>query len=121
VKSKRTRHFRQLLRQLPQDAQRQAGTAYRLFKRDPHHPSLHFKRVGRDEPIYSVRIGIGYRALGLRDEADLIVWLWIGTHAEYDKLLSRLQGYWHGALALDAMLVSNQRGAIIPSLDWWNF
>lgn len=40
-------------------------------------------------PIYSVRIGISYRALGLRDE-EQIYWFWIGSHAEYDDLLRRL-------------------------------
>ena len=46
-------------------------------------PSLAFKST---EPIYSVRISRGYRALGLRD-GDLVTWFWIGSHADYDKLL----------------------------------
>jgi len=37
-------------------------------------------------PYWSVRVGRGYRALGV-DVADGILWGWIGTHAEYDKLL----------------------------------
>jgi hypothetical protein len=45
--------------------------------------------VSRRQPIYSVRIGIGYRALGLREE-DRVFWFWIGSHAEYDELLKRL-------------------------------
>jgi hypothetical protein len=89
VKSKRTRRFRELLRQLPPDVQRQAYAAYRLFKRDPAHPSLRFKRASSSGTIYSVRIGIGYRALGRREEDDLIVWFWIGSHAEYDQLLRK--------------------------------
>lgn len=89
MRSKRTRQFSELLRALPDDIKRQAYTAYRLFKRDPYHPSLQFKRVSHRRPLYSVRIGISYRALGLREEDDLIVWIWIGSHADYDKLLSR--------------------------------
>jgi hypothetical protein len=89
MKSKRTKRFRELLRALPDDAKLQAYTAYRLFKSDPHHPSLHFKRVSKRKLLYSVRIGISYRALGLREKDDLMVWIWIGSHAEYDKLLSR--------------------------------
>ncbi len=89
MRSKRTQRFRQLLRAMPDDAKRQAYAAYRQFKREPYHPSLQFKRVSQRKPLYSVRIGIGYRALGLREEEDLIVWVWIGSHAEYDKLLSR--------------------------------
>lgn len=89
MRSKRTKQFRDLMRVLPDDVKRQAYAAYRLFKRDPYHSSLQFKRVNLRKPLYSVRIGINYRALGLREEDDLIVWIWIGSHADYDKLLSR--------------------------------
>jgi mRNA-degrading endonuclease RelE of RelBE toxin-antitoxin system len=89
MKSKRTKQFRELLRKLPDDIKRQAYSAYRLFKYDPYHPSLHLKQVSHKKAVYSVRIGISYRALGLRKDDDVIVWFWIGSHAEYDKLLSR--------------------------------
>jgi hypothetical protein len=36
-----------------------------------------------------VRIGIGHRALALR-ETDHVCWFWIGSHADYDELLQRL-------------------------------
>jgi hypothetical protein len=42
-----------------------------------------------DSPFYSVRVGLGYRALGLR-EGEHVYWFWIGSHAEYDELLRRL-------------------------------
>jgi hypothetical protein len=86
MKSKRTRRFRDLLRSLPKDVRKQAYDAYRLFRQDPYHSSLQFKRISQRKALYSVRIGISYRALGLREEDDLIVWFWIGSHAEYDKL-----------------------------------
>jgi hypothetical protein len=35
---------------------------------------------------YSVRIGNSYRALALEMKEGLL-WFWIGTHAEYNKLL----------------------------------
>ena len=53
----------------------------------PPEPALQARHSTR--PIYSVRIGLGYRALGVR-EADEIVWFWIGSHADYDQLLSDL-------------------------------
>ena len=87
MRSKRTRKFRQLLEALPEDVRRQTYAAYRQFRHDPYHPSLQFKRVSQKRPLYSVRIGISYRALGLREEEDIIVWFWIGSHADYDKLL----------------------------------
>ena len=91
MKSYRSRRFRELFRLLPKEVQQQAYAAYRQFQRDPFHHSLQFKRVSHREPLYSVRVGLGYRALGLRDEEDDVVWIWIGPHAEYDKLLSRMR------------------------------
>jgi hypothetical protein len=52
-------------------------------------PGLHFKKVHDDPPMYSARIGIGYRAVAVM-EGDAVIWFWIGTHAEYDKLLNQL-------------------------------
>jgi mRNA-degrading endonuclease HigB of HigAB toxin-antitoxin module len=68
--------------------QQQASNAYTLWKTDPYHPSLQFKRVSQKQPIYSVRIGLNYRALGLL-ESNHIYWYWMGTHNEYDELLKR--------------------------------
>ena len=67
----------------------QAARAYALWRSDPYHSSLQFKRVSQRQPIYSVRVGLSYRALGLR-EGQHVYWFWIGPHAEYDELLRRL-------------------------------
>lgn len=81
--------FRKLFAELPQQVQKQAKEAYKLFVKDPLYPSLHFKSVHSIKPIYSVRINIDYRALGVLSE-NVIIWFWIGPHDEYDKLLRRL-------------------------------
>ena len=39
--------------------------------------------------MYSVRVGIGYPALGVMDGGD-VVWFWIGPHHEYDWMLGRM-------------------------------
>ena len=88
MKSSITGDFRRRFSGLPSTVQRQAVRAYRLWRFDPYHRSLQFKRVGRYEPLYSVRVGLGYRALGLW-EGDSIYWFWIGPHAEYEELLKR--------------------------------
>ena len=64
---------------------RLADRHFELLKNDPRHASLHLKRIGR---LWSVRLGIGYRALGTV-EGDDIVWFWIGSHADYDHMLKR--------------------------------
>jgi hypothetical protein len=89
MKSRTTRGFRELLSALPARVQQQAYEAYRLFAQDPHYPGLHFKLVHDKPPIYSARVGIGYRAVGVLD-GDTVIWYWIGSHAEYDELLKHL-------------------------------
>ena len=79
--------FVKAFRHLPRTVQQLARAKYRLFRVDPFHPSLQFKRVSAADPIYSVRINIHYRALGLL-EGDRIDWFWIGSHDKYDQLLS---------------------------------
>lgn len=81
--------FRKAYRDLSEDIRKQARKAYKLFKDNPYHNSLHFKQIHPNEPFYSVRSGIGYRAVGIR-EGDVMTWFWIGSHADYDKLISRL-------------------------------
>jgi hypothetical protein len=89
LKSRLTKDFVDCFRRLPARIQRIARKNYRSWKTNPSHPGLHFKRVGKRMPIYSIRVGIGWRALGLEMD-DAIVWFWIGPHAEYDRLLPNL-------------------------------
>ena len=60
-----------------------------MFSRDPQHPSLKFKKLPPFDDIWSVRINNNYRAIG-RMKDDVIVWFFIGSHANYDSLLERL-------------------------------
>jgi hypothetical protein len=89
VNSVITAGFRALLGQLPDSVRQQASRAYALWQVDPYHSSLQFKRVSRRQPIYSARVGLGYRVLGLW-QGDTITWFWIGSRGEYDTLLARL-------------------------------
>ena len=89
MNSRTTDRFRRAFGLLPAPAQVRARRAYAMFRRNPSHPSLRFKLVHPNRPIYSVRIGLAYRALGVRDQDD-IVWFWIGSHADYELLLRDL-------------------------------
>jgi len=89
VKSTIDDNYLACFRRLPDRVKRQAEKNYRLWKNDPSHPGLQFKLVGKKSAIYSVRIGLGWRALGLLED-DTIQWFWIGSHAEYDRLLKAL-------------------------------
>ena len=50
------------------------------------HPGLQFKKLEGEDGIYSVRIGLDYRALAVMKK-DRLVWYWIGGHSEYDRLV----------------------------------
>jgi hypothetical protein len=89
VKSHTTAAFRKRFRGLPLEVREQARIAYRLFAANPHHPSLHFKRVHEKEPVFSARVGRSYRVVGLF-ENDEVVWFWIGPHEQYETLLTNL-------------------------------
>jgi hypothetical protein len=88
VTSRTTAQFRKAFAELPPGVQQQARRAYRLFRQNPAHASLLFKPVHPKRPIYSVRISLGYRAVGIF-EGNEIVWFWIGSHSDYDRLLSQ--------------------------------
>jgi hypothetical protein len=75
--------FWRLLDQLPARIQNQARRNYDLLKENPRHPSLHLKQIGR---FWSVRVGWHHRALGVTID-DGILWFWIGSHADYDRLV----------------------------------
>ena len=89
MKSRTTTQFRKMFSDLPEQVQEQTRKAYRQFKRDPSYPSLRFKRVHPQLPIYSTRINRNYRAVGQLEE-DTVIWFWVGSHAEYDMLLNQL-------------------------------
>ncbi len=84
-----TQSFRKALSKLPDSVRSQARVAYRQFVENPYYPSLQFKCIHETDPIYSARINIDYRAVGIVNNSE-IVWFWIGPHSEYEKLIKRL-------------------------------
>lgn len=83
MRSRAVRSFWNAYHALPESVQRTALKQYRLWLLDPRHPSLRFKRVG---PFWSARVNDDYRAVGVQDD-DAIIWFFIGTHADYERLL----------------------------------
>ena len=89
MQSQTTEEFRALLAAAPTAIQSKAHNAYRLWSENPAHPSLRFKKVHDALPIYSVRIDLDWRALGVLKDG-VVIWFWIGPHSQYERLLSRL-------------------------------
>jgi hypothetical protein len=72
---------------LPDPVKDLARDSFIRFQQNPAHPGLHFKAIPPSKTIHSVRIGLNYRALGVMPDSSQIVWFWIGSHADYDKLI----------------------------------
>ena len=83
MKSSATSRFWKTYSGLPPAIQQIARKQYRLWMLDPRHPSLQFKKVG---PFWSARVTDDYRSLALLKDGTYF-WFWMGTHAEYDRIL----------------------------------
>lgn len=69
---------------LEKDVRERARKAYRLWSENPFHPSLHFKCINTEEALWSVRVTLSYRAVGILED-DTVTWFWIGNHDNYEK------------------------------------
>jgi hypothetical protein len=90
MRSRTSERFRKAFDALPQSIQHKTREAYARWSANPAHPSLRFKKIHDTLPIFSVRIDRDWRAVGIL-ENDEVVWFWIGSHADYDDLVSRLR------------------------------
>ena len=90
MKSKTSPRFKKCASSLPEAIRKEARKAFKLFSSDPYYPSLHFKRIHSTLPVFSVRISLDYRATGILDGNE-IIWFWIGSHSDYDKLCKNLR------------------------------
>ncbi len=78
-------------RNLPKEIKHQARSAYKRWQKNPFDKSLEFKQVHQTRPIFSVRIGLRWRALSVRESKNIVTWFWIGSHEEYNKLIKQLR------------------------------
>lgn len=89
MKSVTSTSFSKAFEKLPQEVQQKARRTYLTWKENPYHPSLHYKQIHETQPIFSVRVSLSYRALGIL-EGDTMIWFWIGSHEEYNVLLKQI-------------------------------
>ena len=89
MKSVTTEKFRLLFASAPFERQTRIKSAYRQWKENPAHPSRRFKKVHPRLPIYSARVDLDWRAVGVL-EGDTLVWFWVGPHPQYEALLRAL-------------------------------
>lgn len=88
MKSHLTDDFIDCFQKLPDRIKRIARENYQLWVRDSNHPSLSFKKVNKKPDVYSIRIGLGWRALAYQEDGTFI-WFWIGPHSEYEREIKK--------------------------------
>lgn len=74
-------------RSLGEPVKRATRKTYRLWMKNPFHPSLHFKCINTEEDVWTVRVTLGFRAVGIL-EGDTVTWFWIGSHDAYERFFS---------------------------------
>jgi hypothetical protein len=84
-----TEAFRKLYTQAPLERRQKIRRAFQLWRQNPHHPSLRFKKIHATLPIYSARVDLDWRAVGVLNDGTLI-WFWVGSHKAYELLLRSL-------------------------------
>jgi mRNA-degrading endonuclease RelE of RelBE toxin-antitoxin system len=88
MKSKASSRFWKLYHQLPESIRQLADKNYKLWQSNHRHPSIGFKKLKGGKERFSVRVGDHYRAIG-ELAGDEVVWVWIGSHEEYNKIVDR--------------------------------
>jgi hypothetical protein len=92
--NRRTWRFKILFDALPAEIQQAAVAAFGMFLLNPQHPALRTHELkptkkGQHLPgSVSVSITLSYRAIYVVNNG-VNVWYWIGTHADYDRLIGR--------------------------------
>lgn len=89
MESKTTEKFRKCFESLPNSVQEEARRVYSKWKANPYDERLKFKKIHGKGDIYSVRIGLNWRAICTKTE-DKVIWFWIGSHSDYDKLIKKM-------------------------------
>lgn len=81
--------FRALFAVAPGAVRAKIRQAYQIWAENPSHPSLRFKKVHATLPIYSARVDLNWRVVGVMKD-DAVVWFWVGSHSDYERLLKSL-------------------------------
>jgi hypothetical protein len=77
------RHFDEL----PAPVRKLATSNYELWKKNPNHPSLRFRQIHPDRPIFSFRVGMRHRTVGVQADDERIVWFWMGSFEHFRELI----------------------------------
>jgi len=78
------------MEKLPEDVRKMAEKSYKLWRENPKHSTLRFKKIHPSQPIYSFRVGIAYRTIGVDSGNGRLLWFWVGSFTEYAKAVAEM-------------------------------
>ena len=81
------RHFDDL----PAEIRKLAEANYRLWRKNPHHPRLRFKKIHTELPIFSFRVGMRHRTVGVETDDGKVAWFWMGSFGHFQQLVSAVE------------------------------
>jgi hypothetical protein len=72
--------------ELPEDIRTLAEENYRLWRENPNHPRLRFKQVLEEPKVFSFRVGLRHRTLGVETPDGHIAWFWVGAIDDFRRM-----------------------------------
>ena len=64
---------------LPEDVKKLAEKNYNLWRESHNTPGLRFKQIHKTQPIYSFRVGMKHRTVGIEAPDGKVAWFWVGS------------------------------------------
>ncbi|NQV85016.1 MAG: hypothetical protein HQ494_14490 [Rhodospirillales bacterium] len=74
--------------ELPDDIRKLAEKNYRLWKENSGHPGLRFKKIHATLPIFSFRVGMRNRTVGVEVDDNKIAWFWVGSFENFSAMIN---------------------------------
>lgn len=71
--------------ELPEEIRKLAEENYHSWKENPRNPGLRFKQIHAKLPIFSFRVGMRHRTVGVETGDGKIVWFWVGSFETFRK------------------------------------
>jgi hypothetical protein len=73
---------------LPPDIRKLAETNFHLWKENPNHPGLRFKKIHTTLPVVSFRVGMRHRTVGVETEKQKVAWFWVGSFENFASTIN---------------------------------
>ncbi|HEY9079465.1 hypothetical protein [Magnetovibrio sp.] len=72
---------------LPEDVRKLAEKNYQLWKDNPKNVGLRFKQIHPSLPVYSFRVGLKHRTVGIETPDGKVAWFWVGSFNTFKSMI----------------------------------